>query len=241
MAKKYKVAVPAAAAAVLALFFLLIWSIGNTGTDTEKETKKNVSGQNGKSQYRVCIETGHGIDASGKWDTGCTWQGDEEAKLMIPITQAMTDYLRDQGVYVYTDAYSGNDRNLDVTLDYLDTHDVDAFVNVHCDYEGSEAGTMPLYCTEEQKELARYLNEGVHEAVEISDRGLQKRTDLETLCNEKVHCVSCLFEAGSIRLDHEVLTAESRAYGEGLARGLLNYLKERGNDEQKQHTESSGE
>lgn len=241
MAKKYKIAVPAAAAAVLALFFLLIWSIENTGTDAEKETKKNVSGQNGKSQYRVCIETGHGIDASGKWDTGCTWQGDEEAKLMIPITQAMTDYLRDQGVYVYTDAYSGNDRNLDVTLDYLDTHDVDAFVNVHCDYEGSEAGTMPLYCTEEQKELARYLNEGVHEAVEISDRGLQKRTDLETLCNEKVHCVSCLFETGSISSDHEVLTKESRAYGEGLAKGLLNYLRERGNDEQKQHTEDSGE
>ena len=42
MAKKYKVAVPLAAAAVLALLLLLLWSTGSMGADTGKETKKNV-------------------------------------------------------------------------------------------------------------------------------------------------------------------------------------------------------
>lgn len=177
--------------------------------------------------YHVCIETGHGIDAQGKWDTGCTWNGYEEAKLMIPITQAMSDYLTAHNVDVYTDAFSENDRNLDVTLDYLDTHEeIDAFVNVHCDYGNAASGTMPLYNTDEQKKLAECLNQAVHEAIDIPDRGLQYRTDLETLCNPKVHCTSCLFETGSISSDNEILTNQAKAYGEALAKGLLNYLNQ---------------
>ena len=177
--------------------------------------------------YHVCVETGHGIDADGKWDTGATWNGYEEAKLMIPITQAMTEYLQERGVDVYTDAFSDNDRNLDETLDYLDTHNVDAFVNVHCDSEDAGSGTMPLYNTDEQKKLAECLNDAVHESLDIPDRGLQYRTDLETLCNPKVHCTSCLFETGSIRADNTFLQENAKAYGEALAKGLLNYLNQR--------------
>lgn len=192
------------------------------GVEDDEEEPETVGG--GKGSYRVCIETGHGIDSKGNWDTGATWNGYQEAKLMIPIAKAMTKYLRDHGVYVYTDAYSGNDRNLDATLDYLDNHKFDAFVNLHCDYKDSPSGTLPLYRTAKQKKLAKYLNEGVHSAVKIKDRGLQKRTDLDTLTSSKVHCVACLFETGSIKADNKILRTQAKAYGEGLAKGLLKYL-----------------
>lgn len=239
--RKYLIAVCIAVVFVLLLFGLMIIMTGRHSNDetaasstqpqtrsTQPQTQTSSTAADAPAkEYHVCIETGHGIDSSGKWDTGCSWNGEQEAELMIPITQAMTDYLKARGVDVYTDAYSGNDRNLDVTLDYLDTHEVDAFVNVHCDYEGADGGTMPLYNTEEQKRLAQCLNEGVHEAVDIPDRGLQMRSDLQTLCSEKVHCTSCLFETGSISQDHEVLTTQAKEIGEGLAKGLLKYLNEK--------------
>ena len=194
---------------------------GATGTDTSGA--EDSGSDDGK--YRVFIETGHGIDSAGKWDSGATWKGYQEAKLMLPIAKAMADYLKAKGVYVYTDAYSNNDTNLFAALDYLDSHDFDAFVNIHCDSADAPSGTLPLYRTADQKKLAEYLNAGVHKAVDIKDRGLQKRTDLDSLNSSKVHCAACLFETGSIKKDNKVLTKNAKAYGEGLAKGLLKYLE----------------
>ena len=174
--------------------------------------------------YRVCIETGHGIDENGKWDPGCNWNGIDEAKLMIPITRSMVKYLESNGIEVHTDAYTDNASNLFDMLDYLDKHDISAFVNIHCDYENAKSGTLALYNTEEQKKLAEYLNKGVHEEIDISDRGLGYRDDLDTLCSEKVHCPSCLFETGNIKTDFSILSEQYDSYGKGLARGLCNYL-----------------
>ena len=174
----------------------------------------------------VYIETGHGTDDHDIWDPGCIWNGYEEADLMVPIARAMANSLKRSGVVVYTDAYSGNNKNLEETLDFLEEHkdEIDAFVNIHCDYEGAEPGTMPLYKTDKQKALARVLNDGVHSMVDISDRGLTLRTDMKTLNNERVHCPAVLFETGSIEGDFTVLTEHAKAYGRGLAKGMCEYL-----------------
>ena len=177
-----------------------------------------------RTVYRVYIETGHGIGDDGRWDSGCTWKGYQEAKLMIPIAQSMTNYLRRSGVYVYTDAYNSNNRNLNYTLDFLDSHSLSAFVNIHCDWSKATSGSMPLYRTSSQKKLAKALNKGVHQEVSIRDKGLVRRTDLTTLNSSMVHCPACLYETGSIKADFKVLTKKSNAYGKGLARGLCNYL-----------------
>lgn len=174
--------------------------------------------------FRVCLETGHGIDENGAWDTGCTWNGKEEAKVVVPIARATADYLKKSGVFVYTDAYTENESNLFAMLDYLDTHDINAFVNIHCDYEYADSGILALYNTDAQKELAKCLSEGVHSTVDISDRGLQYRNDLETLCNSKVHCPSCLLELGCISSDYDLLTTKADYLGKGVAKGLCNYL-----------------
>ena len=174
--------------------------------------------------YRVYVETGHGTRASGAWSPGCAWGGYQEAKLMIPICKSVTKYLRAKGVYVYTDAYDGNNRNLDYSIPFVKKHDVSVFLNVHCDYQYAPGGTLPLYRYNDQRQLAVCLNKGVHKYVKIRDRGLSKRTDLETLNNTPGYCVACLFEVGSIKNDNRLLLTKYNALGKGLARGICDYL-----------------
>lgn len=143
---------------------------------------------------------------------------------MIPVCKAAAKYLRAKGVYVYTDADSGNNRNLKWTLKQVKKNDVSVLLNVHCDYRYAPSGTMPLYRYSDQKKLARCLNNGVHEYVKIRDRGLTKRTDLDTLNKSKGDCVACLFETGSISKDNKLLRTKYNAYGKGLAKGVCDYL-----------------
>ncbi len=187
------------------------------------------AGESSPKEFAVYIETGHGVEDSGEWDAGCSWSDGgteyEEAQIMIPIAKAMASYLRQAGVTVYTDADKENNLNLAYTLDFLDAHpEIDAFVNLHCDYEDADSGTMPLYRTEEQRKLAQALNDGVHRHIDIPDRGLTYREDLDTLNSDQVHCPAVLFETGSIRADNEILTLRYDEYGRGLAEGLCDYL-----------------
>lgn len=177
----------------------------------------------------VYIEAGHGRGDDGVWDPGCSYTSGgrtyTEAELMVPICQSMAKYLQESGVTVYTDADEDNDLNLEDTLDFLDAHrEIKAFVNVHCDWEGAGSGTMPLYKTEEQRQLAEALNDGVHEYVNIPDLGLTLREDMKTLNNERVHCPACLFETGGISADLETLVLDYDNYGKGLAAGMCRFL-----------------
>ena len=96
-----------------------------TSDDSQEEAKTSDTGQEKAGTekdktYKVFIETGHGIDEHGEWDPGCSWSDGtetyEEAKIMIPVAQAMAKYLRRSGVEVYTDAETGNGQNLMATL-----------------------------------------------------------------------------------------------------------------------------
>ena len=174
--------------------------------------------------YRVYIETGHGINRNGIWDPGCTWGKYQEAKLMLPICKSMAKYLRERGVYVYTDADNGNNRNLKWLLKNLEGYKVSVLVNVHCDNKGTPRGTLPLYRTAKQKELAECLNKGMHKHVKIKNRGLKKRKNLETLNKTRSYCVACLFETGNIKKDNKILRKKYDAYGKGLAEGVCSYL-----------------
>lgn len=174
--------------------------------------------------YRVYIETGHGIDRNGRWDPGCKWGKYQEAKLMLPICKSMAKYLRARGVYVYTDADKGNNRNLYWLLKHLKGYNVSLLVNVHCDYKKAPRGTLPLYKYSEQKKLAYCLNKAVHKNVKIRNRGLKKRKNLSTLNKTKDYCVACLFETGNIKKDNKILRKKYNAYGKGLAMGVCDYL-----------------
>lgn len=171
---------------------------------------------------RVWVETGHGIDKEGKWDSGACWNGYQEAKLMIPIAQSMVTHLRNHGIYVYTDAFSGNNINLLVMLDRANKKELSCIVNIHCDWKYAVSGTLPLYKTKAQKKLAKALNVGVHDTINIPDRGLHRRTDLKTL--NKAKAIAVLYETGAIRADNKLLRTKHKAYGKGLAKGLCKWL-----------------
>ena len=182
------------------------------------------SNQASNKIFRVYIETGHGIDSRGKWDSGCTWRKYQEAKLMMPICKSATKYLRQKGVYVYTDAYNGNNKNLTWLVKNLKGYNVSVLVNVHCDYKGAPKGSLALYRYSEQKKLAKCLNTSVHKTVKIKNRGLKKRKDLQSLNKTSSYCTACLFETGNIKKDNKTLRKKSDAYGKGIAMGVCSYL-----------------
>ena len=175
-----------------------------------------------RTVYRVYIACGHGTNKYGMWDTGCTYDGMQEAQLMLPITRAFAGYMRNSGVYVYTDADSGNNKNRDRCIREANSRKISAYVSVHCDWEYAPSGTMPLYLTAEDRKLAEALNNGVMRMVDIPTRGLVYRTDLHEL--SRTRAVSCTFETGSIREDIDLFTNDHDRYGKGLAAGLCDYL-----------------
>ncbi|MBQ0079800.1 MAG: N-acetylmuramoyl-L-alanine amidase [Eubacterium sp.] len=174
--------------------------------------------------FRVYLDAGHGVGKTGKFDPGCKWGKYREYKLVTPITKSMANALKRNGVYVYTDAFSGNNKSIPYAISFIKKHQVSAFVLIHCDYKKAPKGTMPLYKTSSQKALATALNKGVHSKVKIRNRGLKKRTDLMSL-NANTGVPACLFETGNIKKDNKILRTKYDAYGRGLAKGLCSYLK----------------
>ncbi len=64
----------------------------------------------------------------------------------------------------------------------------------------------------------------VHKYVKIKNRGLKKRTNLDTLNKTPGYCTACLFETGNIKKDNKILRKKYDAYGKGLAKGICDYL-----------------
>lgn len=173
--------------------------------------------------YRVFIACGHGINYKGIWDSGCTYKGMQEAKLMLPITKSFVRYMRRSGVYVYTDADKDNNLNLIKCVRKANKKRISAYISIHCDWSNAPSGTLPLYGSSDDKKLAKALNKGVHKTVKIKHRRLQRNPNLRELYKTKA--VSCIFETGSISQDYKIFRKHYKAYGKGLAIGLCKYLK----------------
>jgi N-acetylmuramoyl-L-alanine amidase len=171
--------------------------------------------------FRVYIACGHGIDTHRRWDSGCIYRGRQEARLMLPITKAMVAYLRGSGVYVYTDADTGNNLNMKKCVRIANRKKISAYVSIHCDCWLARRGTMPLYRSAGGRRLANSLNRSVHRNISIRNKGLVKRYDLYELNKTKV--ASCIYETGSIRGDYRKIRKYNK-YGKALAQGMCSYL-----------------
>lgn len=174
-----------------------------------------------KTVTRVFIACGHGTTLIGTWDTGCTYGGYTEAGLMLPITKSMVEALRRSGVYVYTDADEGNNRNMVACVSWANKKKISVYTSIHCDYDKAPKGTIPLYLSAKGKVLAGNMNESVLYNMGMSTRGLRRRTDLYEL--NAPSAPSCIFETGNIKKDLTYLKSSGR-YGEALAEGMCKYL-----------------
>lgn len=175
-----------------------------------------------KTVTRVFIAAGHGTDVYGSWDSGCTYKSYTEAGLMLPITKAMVKYMRNSGVFVYTDADNGNNKNMLACVSWANKKKISVYMSIHCDWRYAPTGTMPLYRSSKDKKLAQALNKGVTKNFNIGTRGLSYRLDLYEL-NAPKAAASCIFETGSIGKDYKKLK-KSDSYGKSLAKGLCSYL-----------------
>lgn len=111
-------------------------------------------------KYSVAIYCGHGKSTDGSWDPGCAYKGDTEAALMLPITQKAAYYLRVQNITVYTDVDTGENNNMNMirSVQEANKKKVDVYVSLHCDWYKAPTGTMPLYVSNEGKNLAIAIN-----------------------------------------------------------------------------------
>ena len=170
----------------------------------------------------VALFVGHGKSTDGSWDPGCVYKGYTEAALMLPIVQHAVRHLEYNKVKVLTDAFDGNNLNMIKQIQMANSKGAKLFMSLHCDYSKAPTGTMPLYLSQNGKELANVVNKRVMACTGLKTRGLTKRTNLGELNNTNM--TACIFETGSIKADLKLLRDKPELYGKAIAWGICDYL-----------------
>lgn len=173
---------------------------------------------------KVYIACGHGVSDNGSWDPGCVYGSNTEADLMLPITRAFVRFARYNGITVYTDSKTDHHPNMNACIREANRIGVDAYISLHCDYNGAPTGTYPYYYTgsTKGKKLANSLNQSVMPMMNLKTRGLHASRSLGELTN--TNATACIFETGSIKSDLKLFQNNPKCYGLALARGLCDYL-----------------
>lgn len=176
--------------------------------------------------YSVELVCGHGKSTDGSWDPGCAYKGNTEAALMLPITQKAAYYLRTQNIIVHTDVDAGENNNMNMirSVQEANKKKVDVYVSLHCDWYKAPTGTLPLYVSNEGKNLAIAINKRVMADTGITTRGVTKRTNLHEL--NATDMVACVYETGSIKYDAKKWdeAKEIDTWGKAIAMGICDYL-----------------
>lgn len=170
----------------------------------------------------IALFVGHGKSTDGSWDPGCVYKGYTEAALMLPITQHAVRHLEYNRIKVLTDAFDSNNLNMIKQIQMANSKGAKLFMSMHCDYSKAPTGTMPLYLSQNGKELANAVNKRVMACTGLKTRGLTKRTNLGELNNTNM--VACIFETGSIKADLKLLRDKPDLYGKAVAWGICDYL-----------------
>ena len=174
---------------------------------------------------KVGIYCGHGKQTNGVWDSGATYGSEQEAKRMLPITEAFVKYAKINGFEVVTDVPS-NSINMIEQVKKSEKNDVDVHISIHCDWYKASSGSFGLYCkgSKKGKKLATCLNTYVKKLTGIRSKGIIARTDLYEL--NQTSMPACVFECGSIRADRYQWDSAKEAdeYGKALCMGLCKYF-----------------
>ena len=169
----------------------------------------------------VALFCGHGISTDGSWDSGCVYNGYQEAKLVMPIVKSATYYLRKSGVKVITD-YAKNDINMIKQVEKANSKNADAFVSVHLDYYKADPGVYPLYLSSGGQKLGSKMSKSIRYYSSIKNRGLAKRPDLYEL--SATNMPACVLEVGCIKKDLRSVVYEYDFIGFGIAKGICEFL-----------------
>lgn len=172
--------------------------------------------------HKIMINVGHGLDSAKRWDCGCTYNGLNEAALMMPITVAAVKYCRTSGITVLSDSDSGNNHNVITGTAWANKEKVELFISIHCDWYKAQNGVYPLFypTSAKGKKLATCLESAIKNGMKMPSRGIKGRSDLYEL-SETDMC-ACILETSSVR--DSVLRNKPDEYGKCIAKGICAYL-----------------
>jgi N-acetylmuramoyl-L-alanine amidase len=178
------------------------------------------------TKIKVGFYCGHGKSTNGSWDPGCTYGGDNEAALMLPIARYVVKQLEYNNFEVFTDVYDKNNINLVKQVERSNKNNVAIHVALHCDWYKALTGSNPLYCSGSTagRRLANCLDKYVEYYTGLKSKGSTPRSDLGELNDTTMP--ACVFETGSIKHDKDEwdTVAEQKAYAKALARGICEYF-----------------
>lgn len=178
-------------------------------------------------KYIIDLHVGHGTSLDGSWDSGCVYDKYTEANLMYKIVKCAIPHLKASGVTVYSDADTGNNKNMtrdvmEANKRYKASKDIKhIYVSVHCDYSKAPSGVLPIYTSAEGKKIATALNKSIKSTMGMKSRGVQKNTTLYEL--NQTDMPACLLETGAIANDLKILRDKPDLYGEAIAKGICAY------------------
>lgn len=171
---------------------------------------------------KAYIAIGHGRRPDGSFDPGAVSGDHSEQRDAVPVVEACTQVLRDNGVEVISEAEDEDDPNFWRTTSRANAANVDCVVSFHYDWSGAPPGAFMIATTDEARKLGTAIEKRVAEAgFDIRDYP-DDRDGLYLLDNSNAPAV--IFECG--RIGHEAIdeTAEQRDMGEAAGYGVLDYL-----------------
>lgn len=192
--------------------------------DKSKEKKKDVARKKGTLKgLTIVIDAGHGGNDRGT--TGAL--GTDEKDITLITSELLSSKLQAAGANVMMTRESDEYVDLRKRVSIGHQVDADAFISLHYDAidDSSIRGFTTYYMHGYQKELAKYVHNGLGEMISLKDRGTQPGNYL-VLRENKQNAI--LIELGYLSNPSEERNVTTQNYREqathGIYNGIINYF-----------------
>ncbi|MBW4643687.1 MAG: N-acetylmuramoyl-L-alanine amidase [Goleter apudmare HA4340-LM2] len=179
------------------------------------------------SRVVVLIDPGHGGKDPGAIGLG----GLREKDVILPLSKRLAEVLQQNGVQVVMTRNSDYFVSLQGRVDMAERARASVFVSIHANAVGpgrSDVSGLETYYYDSGLGLARAVHNNILQNVNVKDRGV-RRARFYVL--RKSSMPSILVETGYLTGREDVVKLRSTAYqnqmAEAIARGILQYLRQR--------------
>ncbi len=193
-------------------------------TKVEKQDKKDVARKKGTLKgLTIVIDAGHGGNDRGT--TGAL--GTDEKDITLITSELLSSKLQAAGANVIMTRESDEYVDLRKRVSIGHQVDADAFISLHYDAidNSSVRGFTTYYMHGYQKELAKYVHNGLGNMISLKDRGTQPG-DYLVLRENKQKAI--LIELGYLSNPSEERNVTTQNYREqathGIYNGIINYF-----------------
>lgn len=214
--------------------YVASWLVSSSNSNTteqiedknedDKDDKKNVSRKKGTLKgLTIVIDAGHGGNDRGT--TGAL--GTDEKDITLITSELLSSKLQAAGANVILTRESDEYVDLRKRVSIGHQVDADAFLSLHYDAidNSSVRGFTTYYMHSYQKELAKYVHEGLGNMISLKDRGTQPG-DYLVLRENKQNAI--LIELGYLSNPSEERNVTTQNYREqathGIYNGIINYF-----------------